>query len=178
MTKNRRTNSGKVKSSEKRLARRAVTSTEWTRQPKSPAPVAQFDEPARASVIKVPYETVPEAVRNGAVSQEWFTKILADVVEASCGTASAEGVAALVAAVKGIEPRDEIELMLAAQMIATHNAASRALSQLKSSELLLQQDSNVNIAIKLLRTFTAQMEALNRHRGSGTDAIVSARAAK
>jgi len=56
--------------------------------------------------------------------------------------------------------------MLAAQMVAVHSAAMRSLRQLKSSETIMQQDSNGNLAVKLLRTYTMQMEALQRHRGN------------
>lgn len=74
---------------------------------------------------------------------------------------------ALIAAMHGINPQDEIEGMLASQMVATHIAAMRTMRQLKNSGQINQQDSNGNLAIKLLRTFTVQMEALNRHRGKG-----------
>jgi hypothetical protein len=67
----------------------------------------------------------------------------------------------------GIAPRDEIEGMLAAQMVAVHSAAMRSLRLLKGSELVPQQDSNGNLAVKLLRTYTMQMEALQRYRGKG-----------
>ena len=33
-------------------------------------------------------------------------------------------------------------------------------------------DANVNRAVRLLRTFTAQMEGLNRHRGKGGQQMV------
>jgi hypothetical protein len=36
-----------------------------------------------------------------------------------------------------------------------------------SSETILQQHSNGNLAVKLLRTYTMQMEALLRYRGKG-----------
>jgi hypothetical protein len=72
-----------------------------------------------------------------------------------------------LAAMHGIAARDEIEGMLAAQMVAVHSAAMRTLRQLKGSETIMQQDSNGNLAVKLLRTYTMQMEALLRHRGKG-----------
>jgi hypothetical protein len=65
----------------------------------------------------------------------------------------------------GRAPRDEIEGMLAAQMVAVHSAAMRSLRQLKSSETLAQQDSDGNLAVKLVRTYAMQMEALQRYRG-------------
>jgi hypothetical protein len=45
---------------------------------------------------------------------------------------------------------DEIEAMLAVQMVATHLAATRALRRLKGSDTVSQQDSNGNLAVKLL----------------------------
>jgi hypothetical protein len=76
-----------------------------------------------------------------------------------------------LAAVTGIGARDEIEGMLATQMVATHVASMNVLRRLKGSETIPQQDSNGNLAVKLLRTFTAQIEALQRHRGKGEQKV-------
>jgi len=73
--------------------------------------------------------------------------------------------------VTGIGAVDEIEGMLATQMVATHAAAITALRRLKGSETIPQQDSNGNLAVKLLRTFAAQVEALQRHRGKGQQKV-------
>ena len=77
-----------------------------------------------------------------------------------------------LAAATGIGARDEIEGMLATQMIATHVAAIRILRQFKGSETIIQQNSNGNLAVKLLRTFTMQLEALQRYRGKGQQRVV------
>ena len=61
--------------------------------------------------------------------------------------------------------------MLAVQMVATHFAATRALRRLKGSDAVSQQDSNGNLAVKLLRTFAAQTEALQRYRGKGQQTV-------
>src|SRR5256885_12904422 len=76
-----------------------------------------------------------------------------------------------LAAVSGSGARDEIEGMLATQMVATHLAALAALRRVKGSENVAQQDSNGNLAVKLLRTFTAQVEALQRYRGKGQQKV-------
>ena len=55
--------------------------------------------------------------------------------------------------------------------VATHFAATRALRRLKGSDMVSQQDSNGNLAVKLLRTFAAQTEALQRYRGKGQQNI-------
>ena len=73
----------------------------------------------------------------------------------------------VIAAMAGINPQDEVEAMLASQMIATHFAAMRRFSGIKNSETIPQLDSNGNMAIKLMRTFAAQMEALSRYRSKG-----------
>ncbi len=75
------------------------------------------------------------------------------------------------AAMAGIGPRNETEAMLAAQMVAVHAAAMGALRRLKGCETIPQQDSNGNLATKLLRTFTAQVEALQRLRGKGQQTV-------
>jgi hypothetical protein len=99
------------------------------------------------------------------------TSILLDsLINAACdGTpgnpTSEQDVNGVVAAVHGIGANDEIEAMLAVQMVATHFAATRALRRLKGSDTVPQQDSNGNLAVKLLRTFAAQTEALQRYRG-------------
>jgi hypothetical protein len=77
----------------------------------------------------------------------------------------------VLAAMHGIAPRDEVEAMLAAQMVATHYAAMRVLRRLKGCETTTQQDSAGNLANKLLRTYAAQLEALARYRGKGQQTV-------
>jgi hypothetical protein len=98
--------------------------------------------------------------------------LLNSLINAACdGTPShppsKQDVNGVVAAVHGIRANDEIEAMLAVQMVATHFAATRALRRLKGSDTVPRQDSNGNLAVKLLRTFAAQTEALQRYRGKG-----------
>lgn len=67
----------------------------------------------------------------------------------------------------GINPKDQIEGMLAAQMIATHHATMdcfRIVAQSGHIDIINQMSSSAN---KLSRTFMMQMEALNRYRGKG-----------
>ena len=75
------------------------------------------------------------------------------------------------AALIGIKPADRIEGMLAAQMVAMHNAAMVLLRRLRSVETNRQQDSAGNLATKLLRTYTMQVEALQRYRGKGQQKV-------
>jgi len=79
----------------------------------------------------------------------------------------AESVAAVMAILRSIGPRDNLEGVLGVQMASVHNLAMEFMSQASRSDGSLEVvEANVNRANKLLRTFTAQMEALNRHRGN------------
>jgi hypothetical protein len=81
--------------------------------------------------------------------------------------------AATTAALVGIGPKDELEAMLAAQMIAGHNAAMECHRRAMHSEQTLEgRRENLSQANKLSRTFATLLEALNRHRGKGQQKVV------
>jgi hypothetical protein len=77
----------------------------------------------------------------------------------------------MLSAVKGIEPRDQVEAMLAAQMAAIHVATMRFARRLANVENIPQQDSAERAFNKLARTFAAQMEALKRYRTGGEQKV-------
>lgn len=69
------------------------------------------------------------------------------------------------AELQGIAPKDQIEGMLATQMIATHHAIMDCFRIIKQNGTIEVMNTMINSANKLSRTYTTQMEALNRHRG-------------
>jgi hypothetical protein len=77
----------------------------------------------------------------------------------------------LLAAVSGIGATDETEGMLATQMVATHAAAMTTLRLVKDSKTLIERDRHGSLAVKLLRTFALQVEALQRYRGKGQQKV-------
>ena len=77
----------------------------------------------------------------------------------------------LLSVIKSIAPRDEIETMLAAQMAAVHNATMTFARRLSHVETIAQRDSAERTLNKLARTFTTQIETLNRHRGKGQQKV-------
>jgi hypothetical protein len=77
----------------------------------------------------------------------------------------------MLAMVRGVSPRDEIEAMLASQMAATHNAIMTFARRLNHVEALPQQDSAERACNKLARTFAAQVEALKRYRSAGEQTV-------
>lgn len=75
---------------------------------------------------------------------------------------------AVVAGLIGIRPKDELEGMLAAQMVATHNAAMECFRRGMIHEQTIEgREMNLSQANKLMRSYAALMEALQRYRGKG-----------
>ena len=72
----------------------------------------------------------------------------------------------------GIEPKDEIEAALAVQMVGIHNATVEMTGRAMHPEQTTEGVSeNINRAVKLSRTYMAQMEALRKHRNKGQQTI-------
>ncbi|GEP06035.1 hypothetical protein [Methylobacterium oxalidis] len=78
---------------------------------------------------------------------------------------------AALAVVDGTEPENETEAMLAVQMFATHDAAMAMLGSMKQAGDVVRQQETGNLAIKLLRTYTAQMETLAKLRRGGEQKV-------
>ncbi|AND90235.1 bll5016 [Bradyrhizobium diazoefficiens USDA 110] len=79
---------------------------------------------------------------------------------------------ATLAALAGIGPKDELEGMMAAQLIAAHNAAMECYRRAMIGEQTFEgRRENLAQANKLSRTYAALLEALNRHRGKGQQKV-------
>jgi len=77
-----------------------------------------------------------------------------------------------LALLNGIHPQDEIEGMLAIQMIAVHNMAMETMRlAMVTGQPPQWIESNLNHATKMLRTFATQMEALKRYRTGGQQKV-------
>jgi hypothetical protein len=79
---------------------------------------------------------------------------------------------AAVDALIGIAPKDELEGMMAAQLIAAHNAAMECYRRAMLGEQTFEgRRENLAQANRLSRTYAALVEALNRHRGKGQQKV-------
>jgi hypothetical protein len=79
---------------------------------------------------------------------------------------------ATFAAILETDPQDSTELMLATQMVTVHNTAMNLSSHaLKEGQSIEMANFYINSATKLMRTYTTQMEALNKHRNKGKQQI-------
>lgn len=72
----------------------------------------------------------------------------------------------------GVKPQDGLETMLTMQMVGVHNAAMDLLARsMRSQPASEMGKASVNQATKMLRTFTAQMEALKKYRTGGQQKV-------
>jgi hypothetical protein len=109
----------------------------------------------------------------GTLDHAFMLGLLTQLSKATSGGSNvdAEDLNFMVSFIKGIEPRDQIESTLAAQMATVHMAMMRFIQHLPRIENLLQQDSAERAINKFARTFAAQMETLKRYRTGGEQKV-------
>jgi hypothetical protein len=98
---------------------------------------------------------------------------LADAVTTDRDTIDEKTLNGSLGALHGINPGDEVEAMLAAQMVATHLAAMECLRWARAPGQTFEgRDMNLRHATKLTRTYTMQVESLKRYRSKGEQRVV------
>ncbi len=81
-------------------------------------------------------------------------------------------IASAISLLQGIKPADEIEGMLAVQMVATHNVAMDSLRRaMLRGQTFEGRDQHLKHASKLLSICSRQIEVLNKHRGKGQQKV-------
>jgi len=113
----------------------------------------------------------------GTADPDLSNYLLSQVAGTFEGTVSSDGhdKKAIVTAINmatailnGIRPQDEIEGMLAIQMIGVHNVAMAAIRRgMLKDQTFVGRQGNAEQATKMLRTFAVQMEALKKYRTGG-----------
>lgn len=78
----------------------------------------------------------------------------------------------LLSVVRAVQPRDELEAMLAVQMGAIHAATMMMAQRLNHVDTVPQQNSTEQALNKLARTYAMQMEALKRYRTGGQQRVI------
>jgi hypothetical protein len=78
----------------------------------------------------------------------------------------------MISVIKGVDPQDPLEAMLAAQMSAVHMLTMEFSRRLNNVDNIPQQDSAERALNKLARTFVAQVEALKRYRSNGEQKMI------
>jgi hypothetical protein len=96
---------------------------------------------------------------------------LAGVVRTRSDSVDEGSLNAGLAAVDGIAPQNEAEAMLAVQMAGTHSVAMEMLRKAKFATSIPALQEYGNLATKLLRTYTTQMECLAKVRRRGEQKV-------
>ncbi len=116
--------------------------------------------------------------RIGGSQSDDFNNILIDQALQSVWTAHSDKetadrqIQATLSGLMGIAPRDELEGMLAAQMIAAHNNAMECHRRaMLGNQTFEGRKEALTQANKLSRTYTLLLDALNRHRGKGQQKV-------
>jgi hypothetical protein len=109
----------------------------------------------------------------GSQSDAWNNVLANQVAQALC-VANSDKTArdiqyqAALSAIVGIGPKDELEGMMAAQLIASHSAAMECYRRSMIGEQTFERRREyLNQANKLSRTWAALLDALSKHRGKG-----------
>src|SRR3954471_24297905 len=134
--------------------------------------------PAGVIQVRHPSEETGDLKFLGGSASDDFNTILAHQVTTTLwfGRADeddrAKFRAAAVAGLAGIGPRDELEGMLGAQLIAAHSAVIKCYRRAMIPDQTFEgHRESLTQANKLSRTYVTLLEALNRHRGKGQQKV-------
>jgi hypothetical protein len=113
----------------------------------------------------------------GSLSDHW-NNTLANQAAQSLWTRNSDAetrsrqLSATIAALAGIGPKDELEAMMAAQLIAAHNATMECYRRAMLGEQTFEgRREALNQANGLSRTWAVLLDALNKHRGKGQQKV-------
>src|SRR4051794_258938 len=128
--------------------------------------------------VRHPSEEAGQLSFLGGSASDAFNTILANQVTNALWLARADEderqkrMSAAVAGLAGIAPRDELEGMLGAQLIAAPSAAMECYRRAMLPEQPFEgRKESLTPANKLSRTYATLLESLNRHRGKGQQKV-------
>jgi hypothetical protein len=153
---------------EKYLARdKAKPSVRFKVSKNGNVPQIEFDHPDQ----QVGWALVMDAL--ATADGDFLTGIKYQLANASAHGQDIDehGLNFMLSVIKGIEPRDQLEAMLAAQMAAVHVATMTFARHLAQAEEIVLLDSAERAFNKLTRTFAMQMEALKRYRSGAEQKV-------
>ena len=149
----------------KRQAARPRAGRTEAEEPKAARPQSE------AAKLEIEYAPIMKVL--GTADIDFLIGFLGQIGNAASqgGELETVGVNFMISVIKGIQPRDQVEAMLASQMAAVHMACMTLAGRLARVQDIRQQDSAERAFTKLTRTFAAQMEALKRYRTGGEQKV-------
>lgn len=126
------------------------------------------DHPDPASALRLLMQAL------GSTEEVFMEGILSQLANAGSkgNTIDAASLNFMLTVVTGMQPADQTEAMLGAQMAAVHVATMVAARRLANSDNVMQHDAYERAFNKLARTFATQVEALKRYRTGGQQKMV------
>ena len=138
-------------------------------------------ESTKGKIVNVRFDHPEQAVAQAALCRslgthstaaaDWLLATLVNSTAVSNGAADERTMNCALAILHELKPRDELESMLVAQMIATHALISDRARSVRHAETINQLEANGTLLTKLQRTFIQQVEALQRYRGKGPQVV-------
>ena len=108
----------------------------------------------------------------GSTDKNFIDASLNQLISASCKNTNLTSVNGCLSALVGIKPRDELETMLASQMIAVHNLSMEMSRRAILPDQTIEGiDANINRMTKLMRTNAQLVDALQKYRNKGNQKI-------
>lgn len=123
-----------------------------------------FDASSLNGTLRI-YETT------GCTHMQAAERLVTQVINTQHQTKEAFNANSALGMLNGLAPENTLEGMLCAQMVSCHNTAQEFLRKATTSENPEAVDRQINRATKLMRTFTAQVEALTKLRNKGQQKI-------
>ena len=104
---------------------------------------------------------------------DFYGEILSQLGNASIdhGEVSERELNFMLAVVEGMQPKDQLETLLAVQMAVVHSLAMNMASRITDVSMLPQMEVVGRLLNNLTRTFATQMEALKRYRTGGEQRV-------
>lgn len=109
----------------------------------------------------------------GSSDLRFYEGIMSHIVPLGDGDRTISDTASnfVLSVVANIQPKDQIEAMLAVQMGTVHQATMVMARRLNHSKHIAQQDAAERALNKLARTFTSQVETLKRYRSKADQTV-------
>lgn len=118
------------------------------------------------------YKLLADALGSGCIMfAQAFVGNLA-LATTSKGQIDEAGINNALDVVVALQPQDEAEAMLAAQMAMVHRAVMHSARLVRHSDTLQQIEAHDRCLNRLTRTYVAQMDTLKRYRSRGQKVIV------
>jgi hypothetical protein len=146
------------------------------RRKETPRVTASSDENAHKLVLDHPepyYGCCLLMKALGTLDPDFYQGFLPQLARAATQGQSLDEVSLnfMIAVIKGVEPRDQLECLLAAQMGAIHMLTMDFACRLTNADNIPLRDSAERTLNKLARTFSVQLETLKRYRSNGEQKV-------